>query len=236
MNLIKFSSKHNVKDKESIEKDIFNLLNTDVSLRSKRELIEKFIQESLPNIVDSDNIPEEFQKFWNTEQEKAMQELVNHENLHFEKTEKLIENYLFTEREPLRDELLNLRKDGKPSVLKFKETGDRILNKIKEINDALQAIAMPSEETVTRATKMIENILMTDIKIAHNPMVRAIKCGAARVAQVLQIVGPIGHRTDVDGKIYQPAITRGYGHGMITLHLVKNISQLLDRKENTSHL
>lgn len=133
--LIKFSSKHNVKDKESIEKDIFNLLNTDVSLRSKRELIEKFIQESLPNIVDSDNIPEEFQKFWNIEQEKAMQELVNHENLHFEKTEKLIENYLFTEREPLRDELLNLRKDGKPSVLKFKETGDRILTKIKDFVD-----------------------------------------------------------------------------------------------------
>lgn len=88
---------------------------------------------------------------------------------------------------------------------------------IKEINDALQAIEMPSEETVTRATKMIEQILLTDLKIAHNPMVRAIKCGAARSAQVLQIVGPIGHRTDVDGKIYQPAITRGYGHGMITL-------------------
>lgn len=88
---------------------------------------------------------------------------------------------------------------------------------IKEINDQLQAIPMPSEETVTRATKMIEKILMNDLTIAHNPMVRAIKCGAARPAQVLQIVGPIGHRTDVDGKIYQPAITRGYGHGMITL-------------------
>jgi type I restriction enzyme R subunit len=46
--LIKFKSKHSAKDKESIEKDIFNLLNTEVSLRSKRELIEKFIQESLP--------------------------------------------------------------------------------------------------------------------------------------------------------------------------------------------
>ena len=64
-----------------------------------------------------------------------MQKLVNDENLYFEKTEKLIENYLFTEREPLRDELLSLRKDGKPSVLKFKETGDRILNKIKDFID-----------------------------------------------------------------------------------------------------
>ncbi|MDH2207773.1 type I restriction endonuclease subunit R [Empedobacter sp. GD03644] len=133
--LIKFSSKHGAKDKESIEKDIFNLLNTEVSLRSKRELIEKFIQESLPHIEDSDSIPEEFEKFWNIEQEKAMQELVNDENLYFEKTEKLIENYLFTEREPLRDELLSLRKDGKPSILKFKETGDRILNKIKDFID-----------------------------------------------------------------------------------------------------
>lgn len=128
--LIKFNSKHSAKDKESIEKDIFNLLNTEVSLRSKRELIEKFIQESLPHIEDTDTIPEEFEKFWNVEQEKALQELVKTENLSEEKTERLIENYLFTEREPLRKEILDLRKEGRPSVLKSKEIGDRILNKI----------------------------------------------------------------------------------------------------------
>ncbi|MEK6494079.1 type I restriction endonuclease subunit R [Myroides odoratimimus] len=128
--LIKFNSKHSAKDKESIEKDIFNLLNTEVSLRSKRELIEKFIQESLPHIEDTDTIPEEFEKFWTVEQEKALQELVKTENLSEEKTERLIENYLFTEREPLRKEILDLRKEGRPSVLKSKEIGDRILNKI----------------------------------------------------------------------------------------------------------
>lgn len=128
--LIKFNSKQSAKDKESIEKDIFNLLNTEVSLRSKRELIEKFIQESLPHIEDTDAIPEEFEKFWNVEQEKALQELVKTENLSEEKTERLIENYLFTEREPLRKEILDLRKEGRPSVLKSKEIGDRILNKI----------------------------------------------------------------------------------------------------------
>lgn len=128
--LIKFNSKQSAKDKESTEKDIFNLLNTEVSLRSKRELIEKFIQESLPHIEDTDAIPEEFEKFWNVEQEKALQELVKTENLSEEKTERLIENYLFTEREPLRKEILDLRKEGRPSVLKSKEIGDRILNKI----------------------------------------------------------------------------------------------------------
>ena len=128
--LIKFKSKHSAKDKESIEKEISNLLNTEVSLRSKRELIEKFIQESLPNIEDTDTIPEEFEKFWNEEQENALQELVKTENLSEEKTERLIENYLFTEREPLRKEILALRVEGRPSVLKSKEIGDRILNKI----------------------------------------------------------------------------------------------------------
>lgn len=83
-----------------------------MSLRSKRELIEKFIQESLPHIEDTDAIPEEFEKFWNVEQEKALQELVKTENLSEEKTERLIENYLFTEREPLRKEILDLRKEG----------------------------------------------------------------------------------------------------------------------------
>ena len=128
--LINFQSKNNLKDKETIEKDIFNLLNTEVSLRSKRELIEKFIQESLPNIDDKDTIPEEFEKFWAVEQDKALDELVKSENLSEEKTEKLIENYLFTEREPLRKEVLALRVEGRPSVLKSKEIGDRILHKI----------------------------------------------------------------------------------------------------------
>ena len=133
--LIKFKLKHSSKDKESIEKEISNLLNTEVSLRSKRELIEKFIQESLPHIEDTDIIPEEFEKFWNEEQEKALQDLVKTENLSDEKTEKLIENYLFTEREPLRKEILDLRIDGRPSVLKSKEVGDRILNKILDFVD-----------------------------------------------------------------------------------------------------
>lgn len=128
--LIAFKSKHSAKDRESIEKEITNLLNTEVSLRSKRELIEKFIQQSLPHIEDTDTIPDEFEKFWTEEQEKALKDLIATENLSEEKTERLLENYLFTEREPLRQEILDLRMEGRPSVLKSKEIGDRILNKI----------------------------------------------------------------------------------------------------------
>jgi len=56
--------------------------------------------------------------------------LVKDENLSKEKTQKLIENYLFAEREPLRDEILELIEGEKPSVLQRKKLGDRILKKI----------------------------------------------------------------------------------------------------------
>src|SRR5690606_1144479 len=95
-----------------------------------RELIDKFIQENLPLIEDTDTIPDEFEKFWSEEQLKAFKLLVNEENLSEEKTEKLLENYLFAEREPLRDEILELIEGEKPSILQRKNTGERILNKI----------------------------------------------------------------------------------------------------------
>ncbi len=116
--------------KEQIIKEIQNLLATEVELRSKRELIERFIQENLPVIADTDEVHSEFDKYWNEEQQKAFTLLVTEENLSAEKTEKLIEDYLFAEREPLRDEVLELIEGEKPSLLQRKKLGDRILKRI----------------------------------------------------------------------------------------------------------
>jgi len=127
--LIKLKSKAQ-KDVSQAEKEIFNLLNTEAHLRSKRELIEKFIQENLPVLEDEDDIPEAFEKFWNEQQQKAFDDLVKEENLAADKTQALIEDYLYAEREPLRDEILELMECEKPSVLERKKTGDRILSKI----------------------------------------------------------------------------------------------------------
>ena len=118
------------KDVEQTEKEISNLLNSEASLRSKKELIEKFILENLPIIKDEDDIQQEFDKYWNVEQKRAFNQLVKEENLSVEKTQKLIENYLFSEREPLRDEILELIEGEKPSVLQRKKLGDNILKKI----------------------------------------------------------------------------------------------------------
>jgi type I restriction enzyme R subunit len=95
-------------------------------------LIEKFILENLPVIENSDEVPEAFDTYWNKEQEEAFSKLVTEENLSAGKTEKLIENYLFAERQPLRDEVLELIDGDKPSVLHRKKLGDRILKRLMD--------------------------------------------------------------------------------------------------------
>ncbi len=127
--LIKLKAKSKT-DTTDTEKEIFNLLNTEARLRSKRELIERFIKENLPVIEDSEDVPQEFEKFWDIEQQKAFDKLVKDENLSAERTQALIEQILYSEREPLRDEILELLEGEQPKVLERKKLGDRILKKI----------------------------------------------------------------------------------------------------------
>lgn len=127
--LVKLQGKQGA-DKQQLEKDIYAMLAGEATLRSKRELIEKFIQENLPVINDTDEIPSAFDRYWGEQQVKAFNQLVSEENLAPEKTEKVIENYLFAERKPLRDEALELIEGPKPGILERKKTGERIIAKI----------------------------------------------------------------------------------------------------------
>lgn len=118
------------KDTTKAEQEILNLLNTETTLRSKRELIEKFIQENLPVIEDTHEVAPAFYKYWDEQRQKAFSMLVEDEKLSPDKTEKLIENYLFAERPPLRGEVLELIDGEKPSLLQRKKIGEKILNRI----------------------------------------------------------------------------------------------------------
>lgn len=129
--LIKLKSQKQ-KDTTKAEQEIFNLLSSETTLRSKRELIEKFILENLPVIIDTEDVVPEFDKFWNAEQQKAFNKLVEEEKLSADRTEKLIEDFLFAERPPLRDEVLELIEGEKPSLLQRKMIGDRILKRIMD--------------------------------------------------------------------------------------------------------
>lgn len=118
-------------DKEKQQKEIINLIAGEAHLRSKRELIEKFIKENLPAIEDSDTIPNEFERFWTTEQQTAFNKLCTEENLSNEKVEKIISDFMFSQREPLRAEVLDLINGTPPIMLERKKVSERIMSKIK---------------------------------------------------------------------------------------------------------
>jgi type I restriction enzyme R subunit len=117
-------------ERETVKKQVAELLAGQVGLRSKRELIEKFIEENLMRIADSDDIPDEFNRFWTIEKERAFNALCREENLSPEKCRKGLDNYLYTSREPLRDEVLDMLLGKKPGVRERKPLAQRIISKL----------------------------------------------------------------------------------------------------------
>jgi type I restriction enzyme R subunit len=113
------------------KKAIMDLLGGEVKLRSKRELIEKFIEENLPHIDDVDKIQDEFEQYWQDQQVLALAKLCEEEQLDKEQFNALIEAYIFSGQEPIRDDVMKCLA-GRPSVLKAYEVGSRILRKMKE--------------------------------------------------------------------------------------------------------
>jgi type I restriction enzyme R subunit len=114
---------------EKQKKAIIELMTGDAQMRSKKELIERFIQENLPVIEDSDNIPEEFENYWSKERLLALEKLSQEENLDSEKLQAVIGNYLFTEKKPLRDEIIGML-NTRPSLKERKTVAERVTEKI----------------------------------------------------------------------------------------------------------
>lgn len=112
-------------------KTIIDLLGGDIKLRSKRELIQKFIDENLPFILDIDKIDDEFEQYWSDQKVLALEKLCIEENLDKAQFKALIDAYIYSGREPIRDEVFKCL-DNKPSVLQARAIGERIIEKMKE--------------------------------------------------------------------------------------------------------
>lgn len=116
-------------EQEQQKKAIVDLVSGDTQLRSKRELIEKFIHENLAHIKDSDDIPEEFESFWSEERQNAIRALSEDEGLDSEKLEKVIGDYLFTEKKPMRDDVIAML-NKRPALKERGKIAERLTNKI----------------------------------------------------------------------------------------------------------
>jgi type I restriction enzyme R subunit len=121
-------------DQEKEKKKIIEIMLGETQLRSKRELIEKFINEHLPYIDDPDNIPQEFESFWTEERKNTLEKISREEGLDQEKLEKVIGDYLFTEKEPLRDELISMLNE-RPALKDRSSKAERLTTMIKDFVD-----------------------------------------------------------------------------------------------------
>ena len=113
------------------KKAIVDLLGGDVTLRSKRELIEKFIDENLPHIEDADKIEDEFEQYWQDEKVLALGKLCEEENLDKAQFKALIDTYIYSGQEPIRDDVFKCL-DNRPSILQARTIGERIIEKMRE--------------------------------------------------------------------------------------------------------
>jgi len=122
------------KDREAHKRNILSIIDGQVNLRSKRELIEKFINENMQGISDSEDIENEFEKFWEAEKESAYDELCKEENLKCDEVRKVVDTYVYEERKPLKDDVAKTLK-VKPKLLERKTIVPRVLDKIVEFVD-----------------------------------------------------------------------------------------------------
>lgn len=83
-----------LKDKEFILK----LLDGSEELRSKRELIEKFLEENLPLIPEEQDIEAEFDFYLMREKEKAIEKFTLEENLNKDRLKETINEYDFSKK------------------------------------------------------------------------------------------------------------------------------------------
>ncbi len=119
-------------EKPELRKVILDAVAGEIELRSKRELIEKFIDSAMPNVDSAAEVPDCFEDFWEQERIAAFDQLVKEEQLDADKLKKVIERFVYTGEKPLPDpdiiELIN-------RPLKLAErapTRTRVLEKVVE--------------------------------------------------------------------------------------------------------
>lgn len=124
----------NKEEKAKLTKNILDIMGTDSVLRSKRELIEKFIGQNLPKIDDSEQVENEFDEFWTQEKAEAFDKLCKDEGIMSDKLQGLLDNYLYSGRKPRGEELVSTLKET-PKILERESIVKKISRRFNEFID-----------------------------------------------------------------------------------------------------
>lgn len=94
--------------RQKYQAQIYDLISSDISLHDKQDLIQKFIEDNMPKMINGQSVQTAFAAFWDAEKEQAYQHLCKEENLKPEAMKQVLEHYEFTKRLPRKEELKDL--------------------------------------------------------------------------------------------------------------------------------
>ncbi len=118
-------------DQARQHKAIMDILDTETQLRSKKDLIARFIADHFPNIPASADVGDEFETYWTEQKRQAVKKLSVDEGLDAGGLEKVIGDYLFTEKPPMRDDVIGIM-ESRPKLRERSTVAERVIGKIKE--------------------------------------------------------------------------------------------------------
>ena len=94
--------------RKKYEAQVHDLIGGEISLHDKQELIQKFIEENMPKMINGQSVQDAFAQFWDAEKEQAYQHFCEQENLKPEVMKQVLDNYEFNKRLPRKEEMKEL--------------------------------------------------------------------------------------------------------------------------------
>lgn len=120
------------RDATNRRKSILDMLGSETQLRSKRELIERFINEQMPHIATAAGVESAFAEYWQAERQKEFDTICAEEGLDLGSTREIIEEYHFTGRIPLRERIVAALV-VKPKILERKVVIERVTKRLLDL-------------------------------------------------------------------------------------------------------
>lgn len=117
--------------------EILKIFDRDVTLRKKKDLVRKFIEENLPRVGRSEDVESAFSEFWASERSETLRKLSETENITKEDIEALVGEYLYTDRLPTGEDIIE-RLPERPRLMEHKSVVERIRNAIQDIVDVFE--------------------------------------------------------------------------------------------------
>lgn len=117
---------------EKSKQNILNLLGKESQLRSKRELIEQFINDYMPQLSVDADVGEAFSQFWSEQKLAKLKTLCEKEQLAEGAVKAMMDEYSFTGKVPLRETVFAAL-DYKPKLMERKKLFERISTQLLEL-------------------------------------------------------------------------------------------------------